>query len=146
MFCFFYLALQGCVIIPLPEKCVSGDEVTPEELTVMQPARTTKKEIVELLGEPDIFWIDENIYAYNWTMRWAVMPWAVGTPYQAAAGIEDLKSDYVLLLQFNKDDRLLRYEKIKRSLFESYGKLLEEWADQNNDQPCPENQTTNSNQ
>jgi len=136
----FLFLLHGCVVIPLPEKCVSGEEVTPEELAVLQPSLTSKKEIIELLGEPDVFWVDENVFVYNWSMRWAVMPWIVGGPYQAVGGIEEFENDYVLLLQFDKDDRLQRFERIKRALFESYGELLEKWIDQNNGPPCPETQ------
>jgi len=104
----FLFLLHGCVVIPLPEKCVSGEEVTPEELAVLQPSLTSKKEIIELLGEPDVFWVDENVFVYNWSMRWAVMPWIVGGPYQAVGGIEEFENDYVLLLQFDKDDLLQR--------------------------------------
>lgn len=128
----FFLA-QGCVFIPLPETCVSGEEVTKKELTSIIPGITTKTEIVDMLGEPDVLWLDENIFAYNWKMAWAIMPWIVGAGGQAAGGIEEFTKDYALLIQFDHNDRVVRFERIKRSMFTSYGEMLKNWTKQENE-------------
>lgn len=129
---FFFLA-QGCVIIPVPEQCVSGEEVTKNELTSITPCITTKVEILDILGKPNIIWLDENIFAYNWKMVWAIMPWVVAAGYQAAGGVEELTKEYVLLIQFDQNERVARFERIKRSMFTSYGELLENWTKQDNE-------------
>lgn len=134
----FFLA-QGCVVIPLPEQCVSGEEVTQTELASIKPGTTTKADIVDMLGKPDVLWLDENIFAYNWKMRWAIMPWMVAGGYQAAGGIEEFTKDYVLLIQFDSNDRVDRFEILKRSFFTSYGDLLEHWAKQENKTPSSKN-------
>ena len=128
----FFLA-QGCAFIPLPEKCVSGKEVTKNELISINPGITTKTEIVDVLGEPDVVWLDENIFAYNWKMRWAIMPWVIAGGYSAVGGIEEFTKDYVLLIQFDHNDRVVRFERIKRSMFTSYGEMLENWTKQENE-------------
>ena len=127
----FFLA-PGCLFIPVPETCVSGEEVTPEELASIEPGKTTKSEIIESLGNPDVLWLDENIFAYNWKTVWAIMPWVIAGGYQAAGGIEEFTKDYVLLIQFGQNDRVARFERLKRSMFTSYGQMLRSWANQKN--------------
>ncbi len=123
----------SCLFIPVPEKCVSGEEVTPEELSSIEPGKTTKSEIIERLGNPDVLWLDENIFAYNWKTVWAIMPWFVAGGYQAAGGIEEFTKDYVLLIQFDQNDSVARFERLKRSMFTSYGAMLKSWANHDNE-------------
>lgn len=130
IFLTIFFLTQGCVIIPVPEKCVSGDKVTKTELTSINPGITTKFEIVELLGNPDVLWLDENVFAYKWKMIWALMPWIVPAGYGVVGGCEEFTIDYVLLVQFDLNDRVVRFEQIKRPMFTSYGELLENWAQQ----------------
>jgi len=122
--------VSGCVIIPVPEKCISGEEITDNELASLKPGTTSKAEIVEMLGKPDVLWIDENIFAYNWKTVWALMPWIVAGGYQAYGGIEELTKDYVLLIQFDHQNRMTRFKVVKRSMFKTYGDLLKNWAEQ----------------
>jgi len=46
-------------------------------------------------------------------------------PLRAAGGAEDIEKKYVLLIRFDPDDRVERFEATKRSNFDSYEEHLE---------------------
>ena len=120
---------QACVVIPVPEsKVLSGRRIVDAELSFLQPGVTTKADVIRHLGEPTVFWEDERIFAYDWKMLQAVMPWVIGGPYSAVAGVEMIGKKYILLIQFDQDDRLTRFEKTVRSPFDSYGDHLIDWV------------------
>ncbi len=120
------LFVQGCYILPIPtgeDKVLAGDEVTNEELNFIRPGITTKKEVVERLGEPTVIWEDERIFAYDWQMRWGILLWA----HYPSSGVEDIANKYVLLIRFDPNDQVERFEATERSNFDSYGEHLENW-------------------
>ena len=133
------LFLQGCGILPIPtggDKVLAGDQITNDELSFIRPGITTKKEVVERLGEPTVFWEDERIFAYNWQMRLGILLWF----YVGTGGAEDITKKYVLLIRFDPNDRVERFEvtrglvtvKAWEELYErvkpdSYGEHLENW-------------------
>lgn len=138
---FLLFVLHGCIIIPTPEnKVISGRSIGDEELSFIEQGITTKDDVVAQLGEPDVFWVDERIFAYDWEMRQAIMPWCIGNPYQAVGGVEEIDKDYVLLIQFDQNDFVKRFEKTTRSMFESYGDHLTEWVEQGKEPPSAESQ------
>jgi hypothetical protein len=119
----------GCLIIPVKETAVSGDVIAEEQLAFIESGVTTRREVLDRLGEPDVIWEQEQILAYNWTTRHAIVPWVAPAPYSAAGGVEDITRDYVLLIQFGDDDRVSQYEITTRSTSDSYGKHLAKWAE-----------------
>ena len=125
------LVFTGCLYIPVKEnKVVSGKKISDDQLLLIQPGVTTKTDIIAELGEPDVFWEDECVFAYNWEMRNAIMPWAFGYGYDGAAGVVEFDKDYVLLIQFDQNDCVKRFELTTRTIFESYGDHLIEWVEQ----------------
>ena len=123
-----FLTLSGCITIPTPEnKVLSGEKVTNLQLVFVKQGMTTKSEITDQLGPPDIFLIDKNIFAYDWQTRQAIMIWAIGGPYQASVGAADIPKNYVLLIRFDAEDIVQNYEITTRSLFVSYGDHLIRW-------------------
>ena len=123
------LLFTGCLYIPVKEnKVVSGEKISDDQLSLIQPGVTTKTDIITELGEPDVFWEDECVFAYNWEMRSAIMPWAFGYGYDGAVGIAEFDKDYVLLIQFDQNDCVKRFEVTTRGTFESYGDHLIEWV------------------
>ena len=122
---------QACIVIPVPEsKVFSGRPITDEELSFLEPNLTTKADVIGLLGEPTVFWQDEDVFAYDWGMLQAVMPWILPGPYTAAYGVEHIGSKYILLIQFDENDLVKRFERTRRSPFDSYGEHLLDWIEQ----------------
>ena len=89
---------------------------------------TTKTDVALLLGEPDLIWEPERIYVYEWSRRRAEVL-IIG---EYATYGYTLKSNEVLIVQFNERDRLARFDKMARpSNYEEYGIFLRNWARQN---------------
>lgn len=129
-----FMLSYGCIAIPMPEnKVLSGERITTEQLVFIERGTTSKSEIIDHLGQPNVYLIDKNIYAYDWQTRQAIVIWAMGNGYQASVGAIDIPKNYVLLMQFDAYDILKHYEITTRPWFESYGDHLMEGipADEN---------------
>jgi hypothetical protein len=134
----------GCLYIPVKEnEVVSGKKISDDQLLLIQPGVTTKKDIITQLGEPDVFWVDECIFTYNWEMHNAIMPYVFATPAGGGFGIIDFDKDYVLLIQFDQNDYVKRFELTTRSLFEPhlepYGEHLKEWVEEGREPTSSDN-------
>jgi len=53
----------------------------------------------------------------------------VGAGYSGAAGISDIPKRYILLIKFDDQDRVQRFERAVRPSYKSYGDFLKEWID-----------------
>ena len=118
--------LYGCIAIPIPtseNKVMSGEKISDEEIVSIEKGITSKSEIIDQLGLPDIHLIDKNIFAYNWQTRQAIILF-IGY----GIGAEEIPKNYVLLLRFDSEDIVKNYKITKRSWFESYGDHLMEWS------------------
>lgn len=125
------MPLNGCLLLPIPTtegKVLAGKPVTQEQLAFLAPNIRTKEEVKERLGSPDVIWEEAHLFAYNWVVRRGVLIWAIGGGYSADAGLKDIPKRYVLLIQFDEQARLRRFEKVVQPEFKSYGALLKEWV------------------
>lgn len=124
-----FIFLYGCIAIPIPtseNKVMSGDKISDKQLVFIERGITSKSEIIDQLGLPDIHLIDKNIFAYNWQTRQAII---VFIGY--GIGAEEIPKNYVLLLRFDSEDIVRNHAITKRSLLESYGDHLIEWIQEN---------------
>ena len=122
-----FIFLYGCIAIPIPtseNKVMSGDKISDKQLVFIEKGITSKSEIIDQLGLPDIHLIDKNIFAYNWQTRQAIV---VAIVYAGGIQAEDIPKNYVLLLRFDSEDIVKNYKITTRSWFESYGDHLMEW-------------------
>lgn len=131
-FLFCALILQtGCVLLPMPveeRKVLAGKPVTEEQLAFLTIGATTKNEVMTRLGSPDVIWEEARLFAYNWEMRQGILLWAVGAYYSGAAGMSDIPKHYVLIIQFDDQNRVQRFDRAVRPPFQSYGDFLKEWV------------------
>ena len=126
------ILFYGCITIPMPEnKVLSGERITDKQLLFIEQGATSKSEVVDQLGQPNVNVIDKNIYAYDWQTRQALMIWAVSNGYQGSVGAIDIPKNYVFLIRFDDQDRVTNYEITTRSMFISYGDHLMEWIHEN---------------
>jgi len=126
------LSQTGCILLPIPtqeHKVLSGTPVTEEQLAFLVRNVTTKTEVTVRLGSPDVIWEDAHLFTYNWVVRQGILVWAVGAGYSGAAGISDIPKHYMLLIQFDDQDRVQRFESAVRPSYKSYGDFLKEWID-----------------
>lgn len=124
------ISQTGCIVLPIPtqeSKVLAGTPVTEEQLAFLTLNVTTKSEVTVRLGSPDVIWEEARLFAYNWVVRQGILVWAVGGGYSGAAGIYDVPKHYMLLIQFDDQDRVQRFERVVRPSFKSYGDFLKEW-------------------
>jgi hypothetical protein len=120
----------GCIMVPIPTqegKVLAGKPVAEEQLLFLSPDTTTKEEVLERLGSPDVIWEEAHLFAYNWVMRQGILFWAVGAGNSGAAGAWDIPKRYMLLIQFDDQDRVRRFDRAVWPLRKSYGDFLKEW-------------------
>ncbi len=121
---------SGCILLPIPTsetKVLSGRRVTDEQTSSLQVGVTTKTDIVMLLGAPDVFWEDQRIFAYNWTVRRGVI---FAVIFTGAVGIFDIPKGYVLLIQFDENAVVQRFVRVTGSLSEAYREVVVKWGEQ----------------
>ena len=129
VFLFLFILLIGCITIPTSEnKVLSGEKITDKQLVFIEHGITSKSDIIDQLGHPDVHLIDKNIFAYDWQTRQAIMIFYV--PY-GMPGAVDIPKNYVLLIRFDVEDIVRNHAITKRSLLESYGDHLIEWIQEN---------------
>jgi len=128
----FILGSQACLYIPLSEKKVlAGKPIADAEFSFIKTGVTTKADVIRHLGNPTVFWVDERIFTYSWKMRKGVF---IICSFQDCDG-GDVGKKYILLVQFNRDNRVTRFEKTVRRLFVSYGDHLTDWVGQGEKRP-----------
>lgn len=101
--------------------------MTEEQLAFLSPKATTKREVLDRLGSPSVIWDDARVFAYNWEMRQGILFWVISGYTTGAAGAEDIPKRYVLLILFDRQDRVERFERTVRPASMSYGKFIERW-------------------
>ncbi len=124
------ISQAGCVLLPIPtaeRKVLAGKPVAEEQLAFIVPNTTTRSEVVARLGNPDVIWEEARLFAYNWEMRQGILVWAVGAYYSGAAGVADIPRHYMLLIRFDDQDRVQRFERAVRPARETHGDFLKEW-------------------
>ncbi len=123
--------LASCVMLPIPtteSKVLAGKPVKEEQLSFLKPNITTKQDVIERLGSPNVIWEDVRVFAYNWDMRQGILFWAVGAYYSGGMGTMDIPKHYALLIQFDEQDRVQRFERRVRPSSQSYIDFLKEWV------------------
>jgi len=124
------LSLAGCIALPIStdeDKVLAGKPVAEDQLAFIVPKVTTKREVIDRLGSPDVIWEDARVFAYNWVMRQGILFWAVGGYGGGAMGAEEIPKRYVLLIQFDRRDQVARFERTVRPASVSYGDFIEKW-------------------
>ncbi len=106
----------GCVIIPTPEHVdVGRGSLGNERLASIRTGVTNKEEVLLSLGEPDMVWKHERIFAYRWVMVSGYVV-AVG-PSQVAGGA--ITNPHFFLIEFDDRDIVKRVELRKQGIFSS---------------------------
>ncbi len=130
LFC-ISLVLAGCVLLPIPlpeNKVLAGKPVTEEQLSFLSSKDTTMQQVIDRLGNPNVIWEDTRIFVYHWEMRQGILFWAVGAYYSGAMGMMEIPKHYLLLIQFNEQDRIVRFDRVVRPLTQSYSDFLQAWG------------------
>lgn len=110
---FGLLVLWGCaaIIVPSPDdRVMSGRKITSEDTAFIKPGLTTRDEVVQGPGRPDQDFRDLRTIAYSWEVLDAYMPWMLSGHYSAVGGVVEIGKPYLLLINFDRDDRVSKFE------------------------------------
>jgi hypothetical protein len=126
-----WMVVSGCITIPIPTKetkILSGKPVAEQQIEFLTPGTTTRDEVIRQLGNPHIIWEDARIITYDWDMRRGILLWAAGAYVTGNMGIKDIPKHYLLVIQFDEQDRVARFERAVRPMTQSYMHFLKAWA------------------
>ncbi len=121
-FALFLLVLQGCVIIPTPgHRLRSGlGEIAKVDMEFLEVGKTTREEVLLRFGDPKYSLNNGNVFAYAWTTVRGYYAWGVGGPQgPGTGGGGTIWKTYLVLLEFDKNSRLKRFEQKSSSWPES---------------------------
>jgi len=120
--------------MPTPEHglLAGHGEISAEQLASLEKGKTTREEILLLLGEPSGSLDEGRILVYHWEVLRGYLIWAVPACCQGGAGgaggVAGIPKDYLLLMEFDDCGRLERYSQLSTHALESISKRIDEWT------------------
>ncbi len=126
------VALAGCVAVPIPRgegTVTEGREVTQDQSAAIAIGGTSRATLLGQLGEPQAVWEERNILVYAWDRVHLSILWMLAGRGAGAAGLMDVPTHYLLLIQLDAAGVVRRAERCIRPLQQDYGSFLRAWAD-----------------
>ena len=125
-------ALHACMALPMPfsqQREVAGREVSGLAALRLSPGRTTRSEVVSLLGEPSVQWDAERVLVYNWSVRESRIV-LVSNQKQPLGfdQVNDGTKAHQVALQFDVHDRLLRVRNVVEDTVGHQHPSLHQWV------------------
>ena len=124
--------LHACMALPMPftqQREVAGREVSGLAALRLSPGRTTRSEVVSLLGEPSVQWDAERVLVYNWSVRESRIV-LVSNQKQPLGfdQVNDGTKAHQVALQFDVHDRLLRVRNVVEDTVGHQHPSLHQWV------------------
>lgn len=121
-----FVAASGC-LVPTPPHGGFGI-ITSDSITFLQPATTTRADVLLKLGNPN-YGAAEELFVYRWSRVHGY--WSIG--FGAAA---DIQKHHFLAIEFSANNSVKRYKLIEPWLFQSPQTLLDEWRTEKAEPPA----------
>lgn len=107
--------LAGCVVIPIPTKehgLITGrGQIPAEDVTFLENGKTSREEVLLKFGEPSLVLNNQKTLVYRWTVSAGGYIGVVVMPMAAAPMGGDVTKDYLVILEFDGEGRLVRFER-----------------------------------
>jgi hypothetical protein len=110
---FCLLALAGCAAIVIPVsngEVTSGRRLTQENIAFLKQGVTTRTEVIQTLGQPDMDFEDLRTIVYQWEIHSADFPWIIVSTGETTGGALKVSDRHALLIAFDGKENLLRSE------------------------------------
>jgi outer membrane protein assembly factor BamE (lipoprotein component of BamABCDE complex) len=125
-------ALHACVALPVPfsqQREVQGQEVTRLDVLRLSPGRTTRSEVIALLGKPVLQWSAERTLVYAWSARQSRTV-LVSNQKQPLGfdQVHDGTKAHEVALQFDARDQLLRIRNVVEDTVGHDHASLHQWV------------------
>lgn len=125
------LATMGCVVVPIPatgKKVISGSRVETNDVSFIQPGKTTRWELIQRLGPPGRFYNDLLVATYPWQTASLYVAWAIFVPDVGAGDVEAVAKTHLFLVQFDACDRVVRHEFVRQGRSASLRARATRWS------------------
>ena len=140
----FYLALFACLLsaliagcVPIPTKehgLITGrGQILAEDVTSLENGKTSREEVLLKFGEPSLVLNNQKTLVYRWTVSAGGYIGVVVMPMAAAPVGGDITKDYLVILEFDGEGRLVRFERSGR--WGSSQSRINEWIPSENARP-----------
>jgi len=128
--CLLLVGAGGCLVLPIPQSTPAGARVTAEDTSPLKAGVTTKAEIIQKLGTPQLELPDLRLIAYEWNQVDYQLLWILVGGYSAAGGAEEIKLPHAFFAAFDQGDRVLVFDFEKLSLWRNrpIQEAAREWA------------------
>jgi len=140
---FCLLVPLGCaaIIIPASEhEVLSGRKITSENIAFIEQGITLRSDVIRELGSPYMDFKELSTIAYSWEVLGAYMPWIVAG-YYPLMGVQEIAKPYVLLIAFDKDNHVSKFEIKERWPLDTVKCHAIKWIERENlDVPKPPNE------
>jgi len=120
--------LAGCIVVPLPEHALLGGRgaISEQDSASLGVGETIREFVLLTFGEPDLVLNQQNIFIYHWQVSQGYF--LVGGYGAGAAG--PIAKDYLLMLEFDQEGRLSRFERFG-SVWQTAQAKINAWAGPN---------------
>jgi hypothetical protein len=128
-FALFAPLAVGCLAVPIPESSPVGAQVTANDADSFKPGVTTKAQIIERLGTPQVELPDLRLIAYEWDqVDYQMLYLLVGM--KVVGGVKDVKGPHAFFVAFDQKDRVRAYSFEKIGLWRGtpIQEAAREWA------------------
>jgi len=104
------IGLSGCAL-PFPHHEVyEGSEITAQTLTWLHLGETSRAQVLEKFGAPDIDFVDQHVIAYAWSGTLFDLLIAIG--FQG--GTQEIRMRRAFMIQFDSADKVAAFSIIDR--------------------------------
>lgn len=131
LFTLVAVALQGCVVLPIPtpeQGLIAGHgEITEVDAVGLEVGKTTREEVLLRFGEPSATLQDDRVFLYHWATARGVWFMIILYAPPPPGPVAPIPKDYLLLLEFDDSGRLRRFERTSLGFFESGPEHVDKW-------------------
>lgn len=122
--------MSGCVVLPVPMPehglAAGRGEIAEQVVEQFQTGQTMREEVLLTLGEPSVALMGDKIFIYHWQVINAYVIWAV---YGGNGDIEALTKDYLVMMEFDQEDKLQRVSRTSTKVFNpSMVSTIDDWT------------------
>lgn len=113
-------ALQACIVLPVPATKPEGmprENISKSKIERFTPGKTTLKEVVSKLGEPDRVRFDGQTIHYKWARKnWGIL-WGFAGMDTGGGGLFRFGDHHMIIMEFDPHFVL---QKINKSVDDGY--------------------------
>lgn len=125
------LSGTGCIMFPIPSlkhPVVNGQRIKEDQLAFAQPGITDRSEFTEQFGEPWWWYPELGVSVYYWETLRGYWVGVLHGGLVAKGGRDEITRIDVLFIQFDREDRFVRFEVMRHPKKPTTKELATQWS------------------